>query len=107
MFEKWTKKATTSAVENVKKTLNDRIDDWGDIIQFGLVLTVIILGGRHLTKKSHANNIPGQLQLPNGGQPIIINNYYTREREDIGHERREKTKQMESRPSYQRRQNGR
>ena len=57
MFERWTKKATDNAVENVKKTFNDRIEENGDIIKFGLVLMVIILGGKHLTKRDKHQNI--------------------------------------------------
>ncbi len=92
MFEKWTKKvaskATDGAVEGVKESLNDKINQYGDIISIGLVLGVIIVGGRHLTKPRHGNPqmyIPAQ--IPGNGQaPIIVNNYY-REREDYSHER--------------------
>ena len=88
MFEKWTKKTTSkitdSAVEGVKDTLNDKINQYGDIIQIGLVLFVIIFGGHHLTKKPERQQIQEAyvpLRLPSGGQPIVINNYY-REREE-------------------------
>ena len=92
MFEKWTKKvaskATDSAIEGAAQTLNDRIGQYGDIIQIGLVLGVIILGSRHLTRKTtrnHAEQTYIPANLPSG-QPIIVNNYY-REREEYSHER--------------------
>lgn len=94
MFEKLTKKFTTKATDNVKKTLNDRIDEYGDIIKIGLVISVIVLGGKHLTKKNNQKRnliepYSSQNMLP-GNQPIIINNYYTREREETRNERRER-----------------
>lgn len=86
MFEKLTKKiagrVTDTAADGMKKTFNDRIDQYGDIIQIGLVLGVIIIGGRHLTRKQRdprESYIP--YRLPEGGSPIVINNYY-REREE-------------------------
>ncbi len=101
MFEKWIKKSTNraadSAIEGVKESLNDKIDKYGDIIQIGLVLSVIIFGGRHLTKKhepyrSPVEDLPYRLTGGNG-QPIIINNYYTRTREEErAYERRQKGK---------------
>ena len=85
MFEKLTKrfssKATENAIEGVKTTFNDRMEQYGDIIKIGLVLSVIIFGGRHLTKKS-TPTLPDYSGLysyrlpPGNGQPIIINNYY-------------------------------
>lgn len=95
MFDRFRKKitetVTNDTVDTVKKTFNDRIEDYGDIIEIGLVLMVIILGGKHLTKRSAEKrqtyegyySPSSTLRLPNGnGQPIIINNYYTREREE-------------------------
>lgn len=85
MFEKVTKyfagKAAGNAVEGVKETLNDKIDQYGDIIKIGLVLSVIIFGGHHITKTSERKRnryasayIPEN--LPPGSPPVIINNYY-------------------------------
>lgn len=89
MFEKLTKKlagkATDNAVEGVKKNINDRIDQYGDMIQIGLVIGVTVWGLRHLTKRSSSAYMPEEsyipCRLPGGQQPIVINNYY-RERED-------------------------
>ena len=96
MFEKWTKKlsqkATDSALEGAAQSLNDRIGQYGDIIQIGLVLGVIVLGTRHLTRDNQRRFATVQSYLPaqtTGGQPIIVNNYY-REREDRFHEQRNK-----------------
>ncbi len=95
MFEKWTKKfaskATDSALEGAAQSLNDRIGQYGDIIQMGLVLGVIVLGTRHLTRDNQ-RRVNVQSYLPaqaTGGQPIIVNNYY-RERNDFSHEQRTK-----------------
>ena len=94
MFEKWTRKiagkVTDSAAEGMKKSFNDRMDQYGDIIQIGLVLGVIIIGGRHLTKRRRdpqETYIP--YQLPAGSPPVVINNYY-REREERRYEQRNK-----------------
>lgn len=84
MFEKLTKKvaskATDNAVEGVKQNLNDRITQYGDIIQIGLVLGIIMMGTHHFTKSGrHERRCLGESYLPSQ-QPIIVNNYY-RERE--------------------------
>ena len=81
MFEKISKrfgsKAADSAVEGVKETLNDKLEDYSGIIKIGLVLAVIIFGGKHLIKQEKDNSAPVfNPKLPSGGQPIIINNYY-------------------------------
>ena len=95
MFEKWTKKASSkfadNAMEGVKQSLNDRISQYGDIIQIGLVLGVIILGSRHITSRKHEERRDTQYFLPpaNGQGPVIVNNYY-REREEIYHERNQR-----------------
>ena len=95
MFEKWTKKASSrladNAMEGVKQSLNDRISQYGDIIQIGLVLGVIILGSRHITSRRHEERREAQYFLPANGQaPVIVNNYY-REREEFNHERNQRT----------------
>lgn len=86
MFEKVTKyfasKATGGAIDGVKESLNDKINQYGDILNFGLVLSVIILGGQFITKHSDRRErrygapvyIPGN--LPPGSPPVVINNYY-------------------------------
>lgn len=93
MFEKVTKwfinKSADGAIEEAKSTFNEKVDQYGDIIKVGLVLSVIILGGRHITKRnSHSGNY-----LPDntcsGQSPIVINNFYS---DNYGrNERREKT----------------
>ena len=112
MFEKFTKKFTTKTTDTIKKSFNDRIDEYGDIIQIGLVLSVIILGGRHLTKRNNRKNAtyyPEPMDF-SSGQPIVINNYYGHEREETRYERRERRtekKSDEPRHSYQKRENRR
>ena len=83
MFEKISKhfgsKAADSAVEGVKETLNNKLEDYSGIIKIGLVLAVIIFGGNHLTKpKKELSEGPiFTPRLPSGaGQPIVINNFY-------------------------------
>ena len=83
MFEKLSKKfgskAADSAMEGVKETLNDKLEDYSGIIKIGLVMLVIIFGGNQLMKpKQERNNAPVFMpKLPAGsGTPIIINNYY-------------------------------
>lgn len=94
LTEKFASKATDSAVEGVKKSFNDRIDQYGDIIQIGLVLTVIILGGKHITNTARRRHAAACQQMPygyfsdgGGSQPIVINNYYNErwENERYGH----------------------
>ena len=102
MFEKWTKKfaekATDSAINGAAQSLNDRIGKYGDIIQIGLVLGVIILGSSHIAGRNrqerHRNQsyIPAYLPPAGSGQPVIVNNYY-REREDNFYEQRRKQQQ--------------
>lgn len=82
MFEKVSKyfasKATSGAVDGVKETLNDKIDKYGDILNFGLVLSVIILGGHFVSKRDRRrsqNYVPSYIP-ENGAPPVIINNYY-------------------------------
>ena len=86
MFEKITKwftsKAADGAVEGFKTSFNEKVDQYGDIIRIGLVLGVIVIGSRHISKRNHNRNAyipaPGEppLRLPSPGQPIVINNYY-------------------------------
>lgn len=85
MLEKWTKKfgtkATDSAIEGAKESLNDRLDKYSDIIEIGLVTLVIAWGGNKLI--GHGRKQP-QGYLPEGrqdfnGTPIVINNYYNQQ----------------------------
>ena len=122
MFEKWTRKvasrATDSAVEGMKTTLNDRIDQYGDIIKIGLVLSVIIFGGKHLTKReaprysapppSYPNYPPQQFRLPQGnGTPIVINNFYGMDRKNKERMMHYGYQQKKQGPNYQKRENRR
>ncbi len=92
MFEKlskhFTSKATEGAIESVKTSFNDRMDQYGDIIKIGLVLSVIIFGGKHLAKKASSPIVYPEdispFRLPSGnGQPIVINNYYRQENKEV------------------------
>lgn len=105
MFDRLTKriagKTTDAAVENVKKTFNDRIDQYGDIIQIGLVAAVIILGGRHLTRRDSRRRdryipapeesyLPAGMTYPYSTPPIVVNNYYREREESRYYEQRHK-----------------
>lgn len=89
MFDKLSRKfgskAATNAVEGVKETLNDKLEDYSGIIKIGLVLAVIVFGGKHLIEPKQRNTNPVYIpRLPaNNGQPIIINNYYREMRGDV------------------------
>ena len=87
LFEKWTKKvsgkATNSAVEGIKETLNDKLDAYSGIIKIGLTIGVIIFGSIKINDHRQAQV---QTQMPQSSsyysnhgqpQPIIINNYIT------------------------------
>ena len=77
IFDKFSKKATNSAVETVKEKLNDKLDTYSGIIKIGLTLGVIIFGSRkinqHITKQEP--QAPVMPAIPYQ-QPIVINNYY-------------------------------
>lgn len=86
MFEKISKRfgsrATDGAIEGVKETLNNRMDRYSDIIQIGLVVCVIALGGNKLIghgRKQANGYLPHGSDCMNSqaGAPIVINNYYT------------------------------
>ena len=72
VFDKWTKKATTTAVETAKETVKQQTGDIYSMVKIGLTAVIIIFGGKHLIAKPKA---PPTQQLP---QPIVINNYYDR-----------------------------
>lgn len=85
MFEKWTKrvasKATDSAVDGVKETLNDKLETYSGIIKIGLTLAVIIFGSIKIN--DHTATTKPVPRIGSGDrygygqpqQPIIINNY--------------------------------
>jgi hypothetical protein len=82
MFEKFTKwfanKAADGAVAGVKTSINEKVDQYGDIIRIGLVIGITALGVHHITKQNSLGP-PGNypMRLPQSGhQPIVINNYY-------------------------------
>lgn len=83
MFEKFTKKvaskATDSAVDGVKETLNDKLETYSGIIKIGLTLAVIIFGSIKINdhKNTSTYNLPSGHYHPQVPQPIIINNYIT------------------------------
>ena len=74
VFDRWTKKATDTAVESAKETLNDKLETYSGIIKIGLTLGVIIFGSKkinsHISKPQHEQTY--------SQQPIIINNYFDR-----------------------------
>lgn len=72
VLDKWTKKATTSAVETAKETVKQQTSDIFGMVKIGLTAVVIIFGGKHLIAKPKS---PPIQQMP---QPIVINNYYDR-----------------------------
>lgn len=85
MFEKWTKKvatkATDSAVDGVKESLNDKLETYSGIIKIGLTLAVIIFGSVKINDHASKNESPAGLtsgryrSYDQPQQPIIINNY--------------------------------
>ena len=106
MFDRLTKKisgkVTDATVEGAKKSVNDRMDQYGDIIQIGLVLLVIGIGGKHLIgirRPREERYIP---ETTDRGQPIIINNYY-REREERYERRHQRECYIENGQIQQRR----
>ena len=92
VFDKWTKKATDSAVDNVKETLNDKLETYSGIIKIGLTLGVIIFGSRKINDHFVKQGGGGQ-QYP---QPIVINNYISDGRYNNG-------RQGQTRQGYQNR----
>ena len=103
MFEKITKyfanRAADNVVDGVSTSINEKFDQYGDIIRIGLVLGVIILGGRHITKRDNRNNGCAYINPP-GSQPIIINNYYPGSNQAMQQDHNER-----KRRSYDERQN--
>lgn len=77
VFDKWTKKATTNAIETTKETLNDKLETYSGIIKIGLTLGVIVFGSKkinqHYTSKAQVSNSLPPVQPQ---QPIVINNYF-------------------------------
>lgn len=78
IFDKWTKKATTTAVETATETFREKTNDIFGMIKIGLTATIIIFGGRQLIKPSLKHQqVYGNPQT-HPQQPIVINNYYDR-----------------------------
>lgn len=82
VFDKWTKKATNTAVESAKETLNDKLETYSGIIKIGLTLSVIIFGSRKINQHYGKGATQAPQSLPPAQaypqQPIVINNYYDR-----------------------------
>lgn len=74
VFDKWTKKATNTAVETATETLKQKTNDIFTVLKIGLTATIIIFGGKHLVKPSASNQVQTAQPMP----PIVINNYYDR-----------------------------
>ena len=78
VLDRWTKKATTNAIQTTKETLNDKLETYSGIIKVELTLSVIIFGSKginnHMEKKKAAQS-PQALPYQ---QPIVINQYFDR-----------------------------
>ena len=79
IFDKLSKKATNTAVEMAKETLNDKLETYSGIIKIWLTLGVMVFGAKQIN--AHISK-PNPQQLPMQGtypqQPIVINNYFDR-----------------------------
>ena len=76
VFDKWTKKATDTAIETTKETLNDKLETYSGIIKIGLTLGVIIFGSKKINQHYSKGATQSPQALPQ--QPIVINNYFDR-----------------------------
>ena len=52
LIDRWTKKATTSAIDTTKESLNEKLETYSGIIKVGLTLAVIVFGGKAINKHS-------------------------------------------------------
>ncbi len=77
-LDKWTKKATTTAIETAKESINNKFDTYIALAKIGVTFGVIAFGAKHISSSKHIPQ-PDQNQ-----QPIIINNYITDGRYDYG-----------------------
>ena len=77
VLDRWTKKATTNAIETTKETLNDKLETYSGIIKIGLTFAVIVFGSRGIIKHTDKKVTQAPQTLP-APQPIVINNYYDR-----------------------------
>ena len=78
IFDRLSKKATNSAVETAKETLNDKLETYSGIIKIWLTLGVMVFGAKQIN--AHISK-PNQQSLQQGTypqQPIVINNYFDR-----------------------------
>ena len=78
VFDRWTKKATTSAVITAKETFREQTGDIVGIVKIGITAVIIIFGGKHLISKPKTVQSPQALPSAYPQQPIVINNYYDR-----------------------------
>ena len=85
-LDKWTKKATNTAIETAKEKLNDKYDIYVSFAKISITLSVIAFGAKHI-----AGGAPKQQPTETRQQPIIINNYITDGR--YGYGRQEKARQ--------------
>ena len=76
MFDRFTKKATTSAIETTKETLNDKLETYSGIIKVFLTLSVIAFGAKKVNDHHTSKAAQTPQSLPQ--QPIVINNYFDR-----------------------------
>lgn len=74
----FTKKATDSAIDNVKETLNDKLETYSGIIKIGLTVGVLAFGSKKINQHTEPQTYNQTGCLP--GQPVIINNYFGDER---------------------------
>ena len=78
IFDKLSKKATNTAVETAKETLNDKLETYSGIIKIWLTLGVMVFGAKqinaHISKPNPQQVLPGTYPQ----QPIVINNYFDR-----------------------------
>ena len=83
-LDKWTKKATNTAIETAREKLSDKYDIYISMAKIGVTFGVLAFGAKHIGGTSKHIQQPEQKQ-----QPIIINNYISDGR--YGYGRQEKT----------------
>ena len=86
-LDKWTKKATNTAIETAKEKLSDKYDIYVSFAKISLTLGVLAFGAKHIS----GGGTPKQMPTEQRQQPIIINNYITDGR--YGYGRQEKARQ--------------
>ena len=84
----FSKKMADGTVDGLKSSASEFVNEYGDILKFGLAIGVIMLGSHHITKQNRRNSyISSPVYSGYPGQPIVINNYYADHQD---RERREK-----------------